>query len=538
LLKTGEIATKYKFWRRYLSREKFYLTVSRTRNYLLGLATGYTVRIVTIVVGLWLTPFVLRYLARDEYAIFALSSDVIMWLGLLDIGISAGLNVHLAQKSGKIDIELVSQYASTTFFAQMLIVLLVLLVGGGITLGFPSFFDVRPDLQQESMITVGLLVLGTAVSFGVRTFSVILVAHQQIHIDNLIRLGLIVIRTLLTVVLLQQGWGVVSLAVAYLAATGITSIFAVIRTYKLLPGIQIRPKLVSWDILKKVGGIGIWFSLGGLAGLVIIGVDRVVAGKLVSLEAVTVFSLTGRLYLLAQGFLDQIVNTARPALGQLIGAGKMDAALKTYRQMFTLSTGTAVVACFAIWAGNETFVKAWVGEINYGGDALNTAFALNLLVNVWIIPNRATLSAGLLVKRQVLSRVGEAVLNLGLSIFLTLQFGLVGVVLSTAIAALLTSFWYLPYLTAKMFERPYIRFLQDDSVKIIVSGGCLVPVSWIAQELAVMVGGLLGAVLGIGGTALIGLVVLWRVVFDCDLKKRIKDTVKRAFSKSIFQTSY
>lgn len=43
---------------------------SRTRNYLAGLLTGYTVTFVTVAVGLWLTSFTLRFLDREEYAIF------------------------------------------------------------------------------------------------------------------------------------------------------------------------------------------------------------------------------------------------------------------------------------------------------------------------------------------------------------------------------------------------------------------------------------------------------------------------------------
>ena len=60
--------------------------MSRTHNYVKGLTTGYAATFATIAVGLWLTPFTLRFLDREEYAIFALASDVLMWLGLLDIG--------------------------------------------------------------------------------------------------------------------------------------------------------------------------------------------------------------------------------------------------------------------------------------------------------------------------------------------------------------------------------------------------------------------------------------------------------------------
>ena len=122
------------------------LNTNRTRNYFAGLVTGYLVTIVTIFVGLWLTPFSLSYLDREEYAVFTLSSDIISWLTLLDLGISAGLNVQVAQQTGKPDQEKINILASTTFYSQLALVGIILLLGLGIAYIFPAFISVRPDL--------------------------------------------------------------------------------------------------------------------------------------------------------------------------------------------------------------------------------------------------------------------------------------------------------------------------------------------------------------------------------------------------------
>src|SRR5215475_9924002 len=100
---------------------------SRTSNYVKGLTTGYAATFSTIAVGLWLTPFTLRYLDREQFAVFTLASDLLMWLGLLDIGITSGLNVKAAQLSGRPDQEKLNRLASTAFYTQNLIVLFVLL---------------------------------------------------------------------------------------------------------------------------------------------------------------------------------------------------------------------------------------------------------------------------------------------------------------------------------------------------------------------------------------------------------------------------
>src|SRR5207247_8151339 len=123
-----------------------------------------------------------------------------------------------------------------------------------------------------------------------------------------------------------------------------TSAMAFWRTWRFLPGLQIRWVLASWDVVKSLGSLGIWFSLGGVAGIVITSLDRVVAAKLISIETVTTLSLTGRVYALFAGLLDQITNTARPMLGHLFGQNKITEAQRIYHQLFKLSTGFAVIA--------------------------------------------------------------------------------------------------------------------------------------------------------------------------------------------------
>lgn len=498
---------------------------SRTRNYLAGLVSGYTVTFVTVAVGLWLTPFTLRFLDREEYAIFALTGNVLMWLNLLDLGISAGLNVQAAQLSGRPDQERLNRLASTAFFVQMVVVGLVLVAGAGIVWVFPSFFRVRPDLQTQAMAVVALLVVRSAMGVGMQTFTGLLVAHQQIHIDNLLRLGLVFIRTVLTVLLLLAGWQLLSLAVASIAAAAITALLAVWRCYRLLPGLTIRYRLASWEALRSLGNLGIWFSLGGLAGIFIQSLDSIVAARLVSLESVTTLSLTGRVYALSWGLLTQITDTARPALGQLMGQGKLEEAYQTYRHIFALSSGGAIVIALSLWAGNGIFVPWWVGSQNYGGGWLDLALALNLIVHAWVLPNRAILTAGFIVRPQVISRILEGFLNLALSIVLGLYFGLLGIMVATSLAGVLTSVWYLPLLTAKIFNRSFLRFFWGDTKHIILVGLLLAPLAWWARSLGASLGGVSGTFLAIGPTAAIGFILLWKIAFDSDLRGRMWQTL-------------
>ncbi|MDB6121285.1 MAG: Polysaccharide biosynthesis protein [Pedosphaera sp.] len=508
---------------------------TRSFNYLAGISTGTVRMLLHVLVGVFLTPFTLHYLDREEFAVFSLTLELLTWLTLLDVGISAGLRIQAARLSGKPDQEKLNRMASTAFFAQNFIVLVVLLLGVGMAVAFPYFFPVRATLQHDATLLMVLSVLGAALSIGSQTFSALLIANQQMHVDNILGLLLIAIRTVLTITLLKFGCGVYSLAIAHLVSRFVTAIMAVVRTYRLIPGLQIKYHLASWEMFRQIGGLGIWFSLGGLAGIVIHSLDSTVTAKVVSVETVTSFLLTGRFYELAGGLVWLISENARPMLGQMFGQNKMGEGLTAYRQLFTFSTGLAVVAAFSVWSGNSSFVTKWVGPVNYTGKFTDLAMAFTMIAGLWIMPNRVVLSANLAVRAQCLVRLLEGALNLGLSIILGKMYGLIGIVVATFIASATTSMWLLPLFTARMFNRPFIRFVWDDAAKVLLLILCLFPVALVARGIATDFTGYLGAAAGAGLTGVCGLALVWFVMLDKSMRARlpIRNLYESAYARTL-----
>src|SRR5215210_6706365 len=76
-------------------------THGRTRNYLAGVLSSYAVVALTVIISLWMTPFALRFLDREEYALFIFCTDVLTWLVLLELGMTVGLRAQVAQLTGR-----------------------------------------------------------------------------------------------------------------------------------------------------------------------------------------------------------------------------------------------------------------------------------------------------------------------------------------------------------------------------------------------------------------------------------------------------
>jgi O-antigen/teichoic acid export membrane protein len=431
------------------------------RSYVMGLSSGFAVAILTIIIGLWLTPFALHFLGREEYAVFLLANDLLMWLGLIDLGMTGSLQGKAAQYVGRKETAKLKELVSTTFFAQCAMGLVLCLLGSLFAILFPQFFGIRPELKQSATWTLLILVIGSAIAMAGQTFSSLLLAYKQIHVDNTIRLALIILRTVLTVIFLLLGWRVLSLAAANIIATILTTILAVYRCRLVAPEVNFSIRSFSFPVLKSVYKLGFWFALGGVAGIFIENLDRVMAAKLISVEAVTTLSITARLYLLAYTLIKRFTDTARPHLGQLFGRDDYVGARKVYDQIFTYSLSVTFIASGIVWLCNESFVRAWVGPQFYGGKFLDTALALNLLFNCWVLPNRATLAASLrYVANNSTCRCIEGIFNFGLAILFARIWGLAGIAFSTAVASLVISGWYLPFLTSKLFDCSFLQTLS------------------------------------------------------------------------------
>ena len=478
--------------------------MSGTRRYILGLSTGYVATLAGVGVSLILTPFVLGIVDRERYALFALCMDVLTWLNLVDLGIGGGLQLHAARMSGKPEGERLRGLVATAVWAQAGLVIVVGVLGLGLAALFPSFFRLSPALWSEARLVMVVLLAGTMTALGTKSFFSLLVAFQQIHVDNLIRLLNLTIRTALTVVLLLAGVGIVSLAIAHVVAVAVTSSLAIFRTYRTIPGLSVRPVHAARRWLRELFGVSLWVSLGGLVVIVTYSLDRVVAARVISVESVAVLYLTGRVYQLAQGMLAEITNTARPALAQMLGRGDRSGALRSYRRVARLSTAAGIVGALSLWSANGAFVPAWVGAANYGGLGLDTALALNLMVFMAVLPARATLAAALRLRWATLPFLVEAPLNLGLALLLVRRWGLAGIAVSTTVAASLVSLWILPLLLARHFqERPAGMVLSVYGRPALIAAG-LVPLAILCRRGALQLGGMIGAIGGAGLVASAG----------------------------------
>lgn len=433
--------------------------MSDKKKFLKGVTSGYAYMIVSMVVALWMVPFVLRYLTRPEYGIFAIAGDLLGWLGVANLGITAAFNSKGAQLMGTSNREELTIITSTTFFAQLATSLLIIIGGIVISLNPEMLFGNRGDADNIELV-VAILVAGFFIQYITQPLSSLLVADKQVHIDNYLRFGLLAIQTTLTIVLLVNGMKLLSLAISSFTSNIIISAITWYRVKRSFPDIRFSLRYWRSDRMIFLLKNGIWFTIGGIAGILIFRMDAFLIGKYLSLSLVASFVINNRLYQIADKFHGQFFNTARPYFAQTFGKGDMTKLSQMYNLVYYSSFLSAFVIGVGVFLISKWFIGWWVGPDFYLGDTLNLLLCINFIVQAAVLPNRIVLATSLhKIVYHNLTRFFEGIVKFSLSVVFIAHFGVKSIIIAAIVASLLFSNFLLNLITARFFRESLVEKL-------------------------------------------------------------------------------
>jgi O-antigen/teichoic acid export membrane protein len=412
-----------------------------SNSFFKGVSSGYLLMLVNNLMSLWLIPYSLKFLSREEFSLYYIATDLMLWLGIVNLGTSSVFVTRVAQVlGGASDTKKeVLALVNTAFFVQCFFALIIFILGISASFFLPLFFETSQytsDFQNTFFIlsfSVGIALIG-------QVFTGLLVASKQIHVDNLIQIVLIIPRIGLTILLLHLGFGIIALAFVNLFVSVLGVAIPYIRVRRRLPHLTINLHFFERKRLKDFLGNGVWFSMGGIAGILILNMDRMVIGNFVGLALVSGFIITQKLYDIANKVVSQVVNVSRPYLASLFGRKDMKTLLSTYSALQALTILVSSFFATIIFLINKQFISLWVGESFFAGDDVNLFMALNFCLQAAVLPNRVLLASTFYkIRFHASIRFIEGAVNLSLSILLAQYMGMAGVVLASVITTVIFS---------------------------------------------------------------------------------------------------
>lgn len=353
----------------------------RTRRAVAGATYGYLHMAVVTLVGLWLTPFLLVRLGREELGLWLVIQQVLGYVLLMDFGVVAMLPREIAFATGRGGSETVPAEVADVAGRTARLVLWQTPVIAAVAL---LLWMIIPAGWTAVHGPAAVLLAVFVTLFPARVFQALLTGLQDLAFVGRVNLASWILNTLLTVWLVLAGYGLLALAAGWAAGQLLLVLACWIRLRVRYPqALPSRLPAMSARDMRSQFGRSTWISVAQVAQVLLNGSDLLIIGWVLGPVAVVPYACTAKLISVLANQPQLLMQAAAPALSEVRTSSsreRLENASFALTQAMLLLTGA--VAC-VVAAVNEGFVNWWVGPANYGGLTLTILLIAGMVLRHW-----------------------------------------------------------------------------------------------------------------------------------------------------------
>ncbi len=422
--------------------------------------------VISVAVGIALTPFLLHTAGRADYGLWVLSqtfSAASGYMAIFGLGLQAAA-VRLVAQGPEGDgayTASVLRAALRTYLALGAAAALTVLIFGE-SVG-ARVFGIPPDQQVAAHLVFAIVAGQGFVEYATWAYVAVLEGRQRYDLTRTLELVRLAVFAAVAVVLVRAGMGAVGLAAATLCGIvcrGVAA-WAIARTY--LPA---RPGHDAGQGGRhpQLFGLARSFSIINLASVVYNLIDRTVIGTMVGVRWLADYDVIARVATVAS-IPANLLPTVVPAAGAELAARGQ---LERLRRMFVRATrhslylGLFVASTLMLIA--PEILRTWVGpEYLRLATPLRIYLVMYLFAPVTLVGHAMAMGFGSVPPLARLSVIATAV-NVVSSVVLTLLLGFPGTLVGTVLSHAVVLPAYLRYL-CRAFDLPFGAFARQSLLR-------------------------------------------------------------------------
>lgn len=363
--------------------------LSRTRRFAWAALLTWTYQALVLLVGLWLTRFLLGHLGERTLGWWAQSIAVVGYIALADFGLSALLPRDVAAAIGRAggwrgaaDLPgIIASYVRFSIWQLLPVALLAL--GCGWVLS-------REDGVPTSL-TIALVAM-TAAVFPLRLGSAILTGLQDVRFMGIAQIVMYLSGVIAIIISITLGLGPVALLIGWMAQAVLLPVALwgrLLVSYRpLLPGVaSVAAAPLPLDIVSK----GTWSWLSGVGIALAATIELLAIAWFDAPETVFRFACTTKVMVLITPIIHTLCQSVLPGMAELRASGDSIAIRRVttaYTEIILAASGLFGVVVLATNAG---FVSWWVGPDKYLGDNVMVLAVIGMNLRHWL--NAAAVTA-------------------------------------------------------------------------------------------------------------------------------------------------
>ena len=493
-------------------------------------AAGSIAFVISVALSLFVTPFILKSLGDARYGTWSLIAQVMGYYGLLDFGVRGAVAYYVASLLATDDDESVSRVASSAFWGLSAIAVVAVAFGAVLYTYFPTWFETNGVAPAEIRGAIVVVTISLALTLPFDVFGAIVNGARRPDIISTLDVAMRIVTSGAMVVVLSQGGGLVGLASVQLGGRLVQ--WAVLATVsrRFVPTLRIDPRLFGRDWLRKVVSYGSRNFVINISLAVIHRLDYVLIGTFLGVRFVTVYSI-GKMM---TGYVSKACSNITRAFTTHFAHHSARQELDRLRELYL--TGARLSGLFAclltgyVLVFGSDFVRLWLGPSYVEGEWTARTDVVLAILLVGQAPRLfQSISWQLLfgikkVNFLMWVQVGEAVVNLALSLALVKPLGIVGVALGTFIPLVVSNTVVLPRYVLRQLHMSRSDYLRRGIARPIIVAA-LVTAASAALVAAVPIGGWLSFAATAALAALIGAVASYAAVLTPEERRVVRSRI-------------
>ncbi|MGH2354711.1 MAG: lipopolysaccharide biosynthesis protein, partial [Chloroflexota bacterium] len=380
----------------------------------------------SVALGLLVTPFLLRMLGREQYGLWAVLGSVVAYLAYADIGLSGGLLRTLARSDldspGAETQDLVS--GSLTVYA---VIAAFAVVAAAIVAPFiPSLLRVEEALSDQARTATIILGVSAAGSFVMAVPVAALSGAQRLDVVNALNLFTLLGRSIVSVVAVALGTGLIGMSLAQAATSAAGAVFALVAAKRVAPALLLRPRLVGFREVVRLLPLSARLTVMAISVQVIFYTDNVIIGVVLGVAAVAPYAVGFQVFDLAMKLTWRPVDVLLPFYAKAHASGSRAAVAAALLASTRVSLCLALAVTLPLVVFAEDLLALWIGGDNVAPWPVLMGFAALVILHAPVHSAAILVSAVTNARWMFWCSIAESVLNVALSLALAHAIGLVG----------------------------------------------------------------------------------------------------------------
>lgn len=397
-----------------------------------------------VIVGFFLSPYILHKLGDAAFGIWVLIFAITGYYGLFDLGIRSSIVRYVSKAKATDDLPYISRVISTSLFSYTCIGVLAFLITLALSVYVDSFFSVPQEFHSTARWL--LLMVGSAVSLGfpLGVSGGVLEGLQQYSVLNWTSIASTLVRAVLIVFALRNGYGLLMVAFITVILPVITAILRGGIAIRMLPA-QLGLRYVDRSTFREIAGYSSASMIMIVSARLRFKTDSMIIGTFLSAAAITYFNIGSRIVDYAGEVVEALAQIFAPmsshsdALGDLVRLRKIFVAGNRFCGLIIFPI------CAVLVILGKSVITVWVGAkyVHTSYPILVVLLLSTTLMLAQAASGRVLLGMG---KHRTWALVTliEGVINIAVSVALVRRYGIMGDALGTAVPLAVTMIFFLP----------------------------------------------------------------------------------------------